>query len=300
MVKILIVDDEKEILSVLEELLEEHHYHVIRAESAKDALTVLSREQVDLVVTDLVMPGMNGLSLTRAIIDINPHIPVIVMTAYASIEYAVESMKAGALDFISKPLKLNHTLFIIEKALETHRLKELADKSVFYKKLSNIDEMTGVHNHRFFKQMLKNEIERHQRYGRQLTLLMADIDDFKRVNDTFGHPVGDHVLRTVAELMKKSIRGCDWLSRYGGEEFTVILPETSDDEALQVAERIVTTICSHPFKDIEGEFLGSITITVGLASFPKDADGPDQLLNRADRALYQGKDSGKNQVTIFK
>lgn len=297
--RILVVDDEEEIRSTLDDLLTEHKFKVILAKNAKEALSVLKRHRVDLVISDLVMPGMNGIALTKEIIDMNPQMPVIVMTGYASIEYAVESMKAGAFDFISKPFKLNHTLFVIEKALETKRLQELAQKSTYYRELSNIDELTGINNHRFFKQTLRSETDRHMRYGRQLSLLMIDIDDFKSVNDQHGHLIGDQVLHQVAQLLKKTIRGCDLISRYGGEEFTVILPETSESEAIMVAKRILSTVNSHRFENIKAKLQQKITVTIGLASFPKDATTATQLIQKSDIALYQGKQEGKNRLCIF-
>ena len=298
--KILVVDDEEDVRLTLEDLLTEHKFRVILATNAKEALSVLKRKKIDIVISDLVMPGMNGIALTKEIIDMRPQMPVIVMTAYASIEHAVESMKAGAFDFIPKPFKLNHTLFVIEKALETKRLQEMAQKSNYYRELSNIDELTGIHNHRFFKQTLRSETDRHMRYGRRLSLLMIDIDNFKSVNDQFGHLAGDQVLHGVAQIMKKTIRGCDLIARYGGEEFTAILPETSEAEAIMVAKRILTTINTHSPQALKDKNHEQITVTIGLASFPNDATTAIQLVQKADIALYHGKQTGKNKLCIFR
>lgn len=297
---ILVVDDEEGIRSSLKEFLEENRFDVFTAQNGQDALEIIEKESIDLVMTDLLMPRMDGIALTRTVIELGFNIPIIIMTAYASIENAVESMKAGAAEFVSKPFKFNHTLFIIQKVLETQNLQKIAEKSEYYKKLSTIDDLTDLNNQRYFRHMLVNESKRHGRYKRPLNLLMIDIDNFKKVNDTHGHLVGDQVLKQVAVLLKKNVRACDHLARYGGEEFAVLLPETTENEAFMVGERIVMTIHRNQFKTIEGEELDRLSVTIGLAAFPRDAKDPDQLLKRADEALYQGKQLGKNRICVYR
>ncbi len=296
---ILIIDDEKETRLYLEELLTENNFFVFTAENGMKGLEIIEKEKIDIVLADIVMPKIDGIALTRSIKEMNPDIPVILMTAYSSIEYAVESMKAGAADFISKPFKINYALFIIKKVLETKRLGEKAKKTEYYKELSNIDALTSIHNYRFFKEILDNEIKRHKRYERNLSFLLIDIDDFKSINDTYGHLTGDIVLKEIAELLSETVRSCDFLARYGGEEFAVILPETSEKEALILGKRIVSIIENHKFKSIEDEPIIKISVTVGLTSFPRSASNLQQLIDRADQALYKGKRLGKNRITVF-
>ena len=297
---ILIVDDEEGIRASLKDFLEENQFQVFTAENGQHALEVMEKDKVDMVMTDLLMPRMDGIALTRAIHEMGHDIPIIIMTAYASIENAVESIKAGAAEFVTKPFKFNHTLFIIQKVLETRNLQKMAERSEYYKKLSATDDLTSLNNQRYFKHMLANEVKRHSRYNRPMNLLMIDIDNFKRVNDTQGHLVGDQVLKQVSELLKKNVRNCDHLCRYGGEEFSVILPETTENEAFMVGERIVLAINRYPFKTMDGESVGKLTVTIGLASFPQDAAEPELLLKRADQALYRGKQLGKNRICIFR
>jgi diguanylate cyclase (GGDEF)-like protein len=298
-IKILVVDDEDNFRSTLKDFLAAHNHLIFEAGNGVQALEVLETEDVDLVISDMRLPKMDGITFTHKVKERRRDIPVIVMTAYASIESAVEAMKAGASDFITKPFKFAHILFIIERAMETKQLREMAIKSEYYKQLSNLDGMTSLYNYRFFKEMLRHEVDRHMRYNRSLSLLMIDIDDFKKINDTYGHLVGDQVLKQIAELLKKSIRSHDLVSRYGGEEFAVILPETMEVEALKVGERIVLTIRDYEFNLIEGKTPERLSVTVGLASFPKDAEGAEQLVENSDQALYKGKNSGKDQVRIF-
>ncbi|MCK4763986.1 MAG: diguanylate cyclase [Candidatus Aminicenantes bacterium] len=297
--RILVVDDEETFRSTLKEFLAAYGHYILDAGNGVQALEVLDKADVDLIISDMRLPKMDGITFTHKVIEMERDIPVIVMTAYASIESAVEAMKAGAADFITKPFKFKHILFIIERVLENKQLKEMAVKSEYYKNLSNLDGMTGLYNYRFFKEMLQQEIERHHRYNRPLSLLMIDIDDFKQVNDSYGHLVGDQVLKQISTLLKESVRSCDMVARYGGEEFAVILPETAEEKAIKVSERIVSTTRGHEFKLIEGEAPQNLSVTVGLASFPKDAEESRQLIEYSDHALYAGKKAGKDQVSIY-
>jgi len=298
-IKVMVVDDEENFRVTLKDFLSDYEHLVTTVGDAKAALDILENENFDLIICDLRLPMMDGISFTRKVIEMGRDMPVIVMTAYASIESAVEAMKAGAADYIAKPFKLEHLLFLIDRVMETRRLRELAGQSEYYRTLSNLDDLTGIHNYRFFKDMLVHELERHTRYNRPISLLMADIDDFKQTNDTYGHLAGDQVLREIAHLIKRSVRSCDIVARYGGEEFVVILPETSEEEALKVGQRIVSTIGRHRFILAKDQVVDDISITVGLACFPRDAAEAKQLIENADQALYEGKNTGKNKVCIY-
>ena len=298
--RILIVDDEEDIRARLKDFLLDNEYEVYTADNGQQALEILEKEKLDVIMSDLLMPRMDGIALTRTILEMGYEIPVIIMTAYASIENAVEAMKAGAAEFVPKPFKFNHTLFIIKKVLETKYLQEMALKSEYYKKLSTVDDLTDLYNFRAFKQTLETELKRHARYNRPMNLLMIDVDNFKKVNDNFGHLVGDQVLKQMAELLKKSVRACDYLARYGGEEFAVILPETTENEAYMVGERIVLTINEYKFETADVGPIGKLSVSVGLAAFPQDAVKPQELIKKADQALYRGKKLGKNRICAFR
>jgi two-component system, cell cycle response regulator len=297
--KILIVEDDRDARESLEEFLQLNCFTVLAVGSAPEALEILMKTDFDLVLTDLVMPDMDGISMTKAIRELRKDIPVLVMTGFASIEYAVEAIKAGATDFITKPLKLDHVVFIINRVLETRSLRQKALETDFYKDLSNRDELTKISNYRHFNSVLQLEIDRQLRYHRPLTLLIIDIDDFKKCNDTHGHLTGDLVLVNVASLLTSQIRGCDFVARYGGDEFTVILPEISDKEALAVCRRIMKSIERYEFQSFEKENIGQLTVTIGIASFPQNANDSKELVEKADRALYAGKKAGKNCICIF-
>jgi len=297
--KILVVEDDQVAREMLEEFLQMNCFTVLAVSSAPEALKILVKTDFDLVLTDLVMPDMDGISMTKAIRDLKKDIPVLVMTGFASIEYAVEAIKAGATDFITKPLKLDHVVFIINRVLEARALRIKAQETEYYRDLSNRDELTKISNYRHFSYVLQLEIERQLRYHRPLTLLIIDIDDFKKCNDTHGHLTGDLVLVKVASLLTTQIRGCDFVARYGGDEFTIILPEISEKEALAVCRRIMKSIEQCEFQSFEKENIGPLSVTIGIASFPQNADDSKDLIEKADKAMYAGKRAGKDCICIF-
>ncbi len=297
--RILIVDDDESIRTALNDYLEFHDFEVTATASAAQALATIARNDFDLVISDLVMPGMDGIALIKAIREAGKEVPLLIMTGFASIEHAVESMKAGASDFITKPLKFDHVMLVIHRILETSTLRKLAGEREYYKDLSNSDGLTQVGNYRHFHHVLQQEIDRQRRFGRPLTLLMIDIDDFKKVNDRFGHLAGDMVLIKIASLLREEVRGFDYVARYGGDEFTVILPEISGIEALTVGRRIMTSIGQNEFTSPDMKDLGRPSVTIGIANFPQDASEVRELVAKADEAMYAGKRAGKNCICVF-
>lgn len=172
-------------------------------------------------------------------------------------------------------------------AIDNARLYELATK----------DGLTKLYIHRHFRTLLEEEITRATRYKHVMSLLMTDIDDFKRINDTYGHLTGDKVLKEIARTMKNSIRNIDIASRYGGEEFTIILPETAAKDAVIIAERLRNNISKLEFTSPENVPF-SVSISIGIAEFPSCASTPEELIECADKALYRAKNSGKNCVYV--
>jgi len=297
--RILVVDDDETVRESLGDFLEFNDFAVTAVADASQAMDAISGKDFDLVIADLVMPRMDGIALIRAVRSLGKEIPFLVMTGFASIEYAVESMKAGAADFITKPLKFDHVMLIINRMLETSALRRMAQEREFYKDLSNSDGLTKISNYRHFNHVLQLEIDRQRRFRRPLTLLMIDIDDFKRTNDRFGHLIGDMVLIKIATLLTAEVRGFDFVARYGGDEFTIILPEITEKEALSVGRRVMKAIGLHEFQSPEHKDIGAIGVTIGIAAFPKDAAGAQELVAKADQAMYAGKSAGKNCICIF-
>ncbi|HPC46403.1 MAG TPA: diguanylate cyclase [Deltaproteobacteria bacterium] len=287
--RILIVDDETETLDLIAEHLSENGYSVNTAVTAEEALTTIQQEFFHIAIVDLHLPGMTGAELLRSIKEIRPDVQVIVITGYGTIRDAVECMKLGASDFITKPVLPDHLTFTIQRILEEARLKEEAELADYYRNLSRTDELTGLYNFRHLMSVLESEVSRHLRYNRTLSIAMIDIDDFKSFNDTRGHEQGNELLARLAHIFKHNTRNCDFLARYGGEEFVIIFPETSTEEATVVSERILHTV-----EDTLG-----VSVTIGLASLPSDSNDAHELLSMADAAMYWGKGHGKNRVVLY-
>jgi diguanylate cyclase (GGDEF)-like protein len=287
--RILLVDDEEETLDLISEYLKEKDFDLSLAVNAEQAMNMVEQDAYQIAIVDLHLPGMTGSELLKSVKKMRSHIQVIMITGYGTIRDAVECMKLGASDFITKPILLDHLLITINRILEETRLKEEAELAAYYKTLSRTDELTGLYNFRHLISMLKNEVTRHLRYSRIMSLAMIDIDNFKQFNDTHGHEEGNELLTRLAHIFRHNTRNCDILARYGGEEFVIIFPETSLDEAMVVSERICKTVVSTL----------DVSVTIGIAALPKHTTDYNELLRMADRAMYWGKQHGKNQITIY-
>ena len=298
-VRLLIVDDEEIMRQFLNEVLKDEGYTIDLAASGKEALKRMNDSEYDIVLTDIVMPELDGLGVVAATKELSYSPSVIVMTGYASMETAVESMKLGAADYITKPFNIDQIRIIVKNAVEERVLKAQAAEGEFYKELSRKDGLTELYNHRFFHQLLETEVSRAERYDRVVSLLMIDIDDFKSYNDSHGHPAGDLALRRLSQLLKQSSRNCDFLARYGGEEFAIIVPEVSADSARRMAERLLKLIDESEFEGEEKMLGGRLTISIGIATFPMQASSKSELIEHADQALYRAKGLGKNRVVVF-
>ncbi len=297
--RILVVDDEEVVCRFLKRLLSGSGHQVEISFSGQDAIARLEQDSFDLVITDLKMPGVDGIGVLRRAKELDPFCEVMVITAYASVESAVEVMKLGAYDYISKPFNVDRIRLIVEKALEKRRLLRAAGERDFYKRLSQIDGLTEVYNRRTFDDLLSAEISRSDRFRRPLSLLMIDLDHLKVVNDNFGHQAGDDVLRDTAWLLRRSVRNCDLVARYGGDEFAVILVEASKADAITTANRLIRIVeVPAPKHDREFAFEDrTMTISIGVASYPTDARDKAELVEKADRALYEAKIQGGNRAS---
>jgi diguanylate cyclase (GGDEF)-like protein len=297
--RILIVDDEEIMREFLREVLADQGYTIDLACSGREAVEKLEGDQYELVITDIVMPELDGLGVVAAAKGLNYDVDVIVMTGYASMETAVESMKLGARDYITKPFNIDQIRIIVANTLKERSIKRQAAEGEFYKELSRKDGLTDLYNHRFFHQLLESELSRADRYGRVVSLIMIDIDNFKRYNDSHGHPAGDVALRQLARLLMESSRSCDYVARYGGEEFTIIVPEVGIDSARRMAERIRKLVDETEFEGEEVMSGGSLTISLGVATYPLQATSKCEVIEHADKALYQAKTRGRNRVVVF-
>jgi diguanylate cyclase (GGDEF)-like protein len=287
--KILLVDDEQEALSLISEFLMERGFELATATNGEQAMSIVEKDVFHIAIVDLHLPGMTGSELLKLVKKQRSHIQVIMITGYGTIRDAVECMKLGASDFITKPILLDHLLLTIDRIIEEARLKEEAELASYYKTLSRTDELTGLFNFRHLITMLKSEATRHIRYNRIMTLAMIDIDNFKNYNDSKGHEEGNELLSQLAHIFRHNTRNCDILARYGGEEFVIIFPETSLEEAIVVSDRICKTV----------ESTLDVSVTMGIAGLPQHTVDFNSLLRMADQAMYWGKHHGKNQIVVY-
>lgn len=297
---ILVVDDVPTNLKVVGSILAREGYVMTYAINGQQALERLEATKPDLMLLDLMMPGMNGVEVCRAI-KANleqAELPIIFLTASQEQQHLVEAFEAGAIDYIIKPFQAPELLARVKTHLKLkYTADQLRQALSEVEKLACIDPLTNVFNRRRLFQLAEQELLRTQRYDSPLSVMMLDVDYFKAVNDTYGHLVGDSVLKEVAGITQKQLRNTDFLGRYGGEEFAVILTETDGFKAAEVGERIrseleaLTVIA-------EGHTI-KITVSIGIGSYTTSSDDIDQIIKRADLALYHSKNSGRNACSLF-
>ena len=292
---ILIVDDDLSIRDAMHEYVELSGYEASVASSAEEALDVLSAIAVEVVITDIMLPGMDGLALTDQIKRTRREIDVIVMTGYSTDYSYEEAISKGASDFVFKPVRFEELLLRLKRVLNERRLnQERIQMLDELKQLSITDGLTQLYNSRYFYTQLKGEIERFNRYGHKLSLLLLDIDKFKEYNDNYGHLEGDKILVRIGRIIKSCLRKMDTAYRYGGEEFTIILPGTHGEEARTVAERLRIAVAAEDFTD--GRNAGiKITISIGVTQY-RQKEKVSSFVQRADKAMYQSKQAGRNKV----
>jgi diguanylate cyclase (GGDEF)-like protein len=295
--KILIVNGDKYVRNTLAECLSKD-YNVFTSESFMNALKVYKDEKFYTVVTEIDTPETKGIEVISKLQQLHSDVPIIVVTTHKSVNIAVEAMKAGAYDYITKPFNTDELKLVVLHALERKKLQEEAKEKKIYQEMALTDSLTGIYNRRYFDELLRREESRAKRYPQKFSLLMTDIDDFKKYNDTYGHPSGDTVLQGLAKLFLWKIRTTDFAARYGGEEFAIIAPHTDKKNASVLAARLVDMVSREIFS-LGDSATTNITISVGLATFNQDADTKEELIQKADQALYQAKHLGKNRVCLF-
>ena len=301
-IHILLVDDEEIMRELLREVIDDSlGYKVELASSAEEGLVKYREGYHQIIVLDIRLSGkMTGMDLLKKIKQTDPWVNILMITGYATIDLAVECMKAGAWDFITKPFSNDHFVLILKRAVENILLKRIASQSDYYKQLSRLDGLTELYNRRLFDTLLKNEILRSKRYNNPFSLLLMDIDKFKTINDRFGHPKGDEILKNVALTLKKVSRASDMLFRYGGDEFAFILPETTREGALVFSQRVMESVRENILEGhtADGVLVKEpVTICIGGVSYPEGGEADALLIQKADQALLSVK-KDKNTCLI--
>jgi diguanylate cyclase (GGDEF)-like protein len=293
--RILVVDDSAVVRAIVSAMLRKVGYSVVEAVNGAQALAIIARESFDVVVTDLRMPEKDGFEVLEAVKRSSLHTEVIILTGTHAkdVSAAVRALRLGAHDFLTKPPAGPHDVIVtVDRALEKKRLKEANLRLLRdMEGLSRTDALTGVWNRRAFEETMQRELLRASRHGLPLSLVMLDIDHFKRINDTYGHRVGDDVLKWFGIHVSRMLREGDTIHRFGGEEFAIVLPHTDQQGALLAAERVLAYLAASTFQD-------SLTVTAsaGVAS-GRGAELDDiDLVAVADGALYRAKREGRNRA----
>ncbi|MHA0856384.1 diguanylate cyclase [Paenibacillus sp. CMAA1364] len=288
--RILIIDDDVNLAAYLKTALEKHGYPVNIALTAERGLKLFYDWKPDMILLDINLPDKNGLDVLKIIVEKahQSHSPIIVISSEDTSERRIYAYRSGAMDFFSKPIDQELLVALINNRF---RFKKQWEQSII------IDELTGAYNRKHFNNTINQLISDYERSERVFTIVIMDLDHFKKVNDTHGHLLGDEVLRTFANIIVENKRNEDILCRYGGEEFALLLPNTTNEEGSGLLKRIHEKVSSYVFRAAEKTF--QVSFTAGITQSTEDNLYQDQLVKEADQALYIGKQSGRNQTVIF-
>jgi len=288
--RVLIVDDDPTVLRILETHLKAGGYEVLAASNGREALEVVEREEPCYLITDWNMPEMNGIELCRRVrqLELTAYIYIVFLTVRTAEDDLTAAMDAGADDFLNKPLRKDELMARLGAGARILRLESRLSQ------LATLDALTELPTRRTFQVFLGKEWERSRRYHLPLSAVMLDIDFFKQINDTHGHPAGDEVIRGVVQLLRRHCRKSDIVCRYGGEEFVALLPETDEASAVIWAERFRQRIAEMVTRIGESEI--RVTISLGVTEMLAEMEEKSELLSLVDQCLLAAKQRGRNRV----
>ena len=290
--KILIADDDPTSQYLLARTLKKWGYEVVVCSDGIEALKVLQENRIKLAILDWEMPGMNGIEICRYMRGIPEFSTyLLLLSARNKQTDVIEGLESGADDFIRKPfdaaelkarLKTGQRIIELEESLKEQAIR---------------DPLTGLYNRRYMEEILGREIKRAERKGSEIGLILADIDHFKKINDSYGHQAGDLVLKIIGKFLLENVRGGDVVCRFGGEEFLLILPEASKQATVARAEKLCRDVrdCQIEYRNRQ---IGPISFSAGVSSFPQHGDTTDKLVHSADMALYEAKEAGRDRVVL--
>jgi len=300
--KVLIAEDDIISLKLLERNIKKWDYEAVSKRNGEEAWKAIRQDDLQLVILDWMMPEMNGIELCKKIRQEkkSKYIYIILLTSRDRQQDMIEGLSAGADDYMIKPVNLLELRARLQKG---KRIIELEDSLLeSHKRLTELasrDSLTNLWNRATILKFLEEELEQSSRANYPSSVIMVDIDYFKKINDTYGHCIGDIVLTKVASRLKKSVRIYDRVGRYGGDEMLIILPNCGSNEVGPIAERLCLSISKRKMKTSAG-FL-AVTITLGCASTESFSEpSVDGLIQASDKALYKGKNQGRNRVAVAK
>lgn len=322
--RVLIVEDDPDSGQTLAHILEAEDFLPDVVTTGQQAVEKLKESSYSLLFVDLRLPDIDGIKLIQDVHQKHPDLQTIIVTGHASLESAIKAIQHQVFDYLTKPfenerlqivarnaqakfnlLKENRELLnrLLVHEEELHRkiyqaTQQLRQANEKLQEQARTDELTGLFNYRHFQERLEEEVYKAVRYEQPVTLLMVDIDRFKRYNDTLGHPAGDEIIRSVGHLIRDTMRSIDFVARYGGDEYVVILAQTDKDSGVVAAEKLREIISKEYLNFHRDVFEKGLTVSIGTASLPTHAITPAELNSRADQALYRAKNEGRNRVCL--
>jgi len=298
-INILVVDDSGDVFEGIKAFLgDQDLVNMSRAANMKEALTMLGQGQFDMIFLDHLLNDGTSIDFLREAEKEGIETPVIVISGQGDEMLVSQVIQLGAYEYLPKNrINLESVSRVINNTLERARLRNDVKKAqAKMAEMSTVDELTKLHNRRYFIEALEGEFERASRYEIEMALIMVDLDHFKKINDTYGHPSGDMVLSEIGRILKKHVRRNDIACRYGGEEFAVILSNVSRENIYAAYDRFREMVSEHLFEYESNQF--HITVSIGIA-FSNNAESANDLLSQADQALYQAKDTGRNKTVTY-
>jgi len=301
-IKILVAEDDRTTQHLLKKNLSKWGYEVVVCSDGDTAWKILQKKNhPKLLILDWVMPGKQGIEICRMIREKmkGPYIYIVLLTAKTRIEEIIQGLEAGADDYITKPFdihELKMRLYIGARIITLQ--KQLLSMNKELRKQVNHDSLTGLWNHRAILNILKREINRSMRGRIPVGIIMADLDHFKKINDSYGHPVGDKVLVEVAKRFKKLVRAYDYVGRYGGEEFLMILPDCVEENLKNITERFCSCIRKESIPIKSQNIFLTISVGATLGGFLTNEIGLSTVIQTADEALYKAKNAGRNRSVV--
>ncbi|HNQ77088.1 MAG TPA: diguanylate cyclase [Acidobacteriota bacterium] len=299
--RILIIDDSKSLRQEIREVLDKAGIDAdfYEAGNGLEGFKILLDHPVDLVFCDLVMPQIDGTKFLqmRASRPYLLEIPVLMLTAIGDVDQKIKVLSQGANDYITKPFHPGELVARANVHLKIKHLQdELRQKNALLVELSTTDSLTKIYNRRHFLELARKEFERSSRMGLQLTMLILDVDHFKTINDTYGHQAGDEVLLAVCKVVDNSLRDYDIFGRYGGDEFTIIFPQTELIQSMKVAERLEKSVQELKMECVNNH---KLSLSGGLAAKTANHKDLESLIKDADEALYRAKQTGRARIVAF-
>ncbi|WP_333652090.1 diguanylate cyclase [Dissulfurispira sp.] len=296
--KVLIADNANDAKDVLGKMLLEEGYECIFVENSSEVIDRVYAELPDIIILDAKLSKPHSLEILSHLKSApsTRDIPVILIASKRSHLKLTKGYELGVYDYISRPFFKQEILARISNiTFACDRVKEELEKLLYR------DYLTGLYNRRFFMERFFEEMAWSVRYKEPLSLMMLDIDFFKKINDTYGHGCGDEILKQISNALLSVLRTEDIVARYGGEEFIILLPNTNPEGALTAAEKLRVTVQDKNFLCESGDIRLSVTISIGVTTYNGETElSPDRLIGQADGALYSAKEGGRNRVVVYK